>query len=60
MHIFFWLFIGIPALVMAYGVVRTAYRLVRGTMSYEPTELDAFGLTFIVCAVLLLGAWWLG
>jgi hypothetical protein len=47
-HIVFWLFIGIPALIMAYGVVRTAYQLVTRTMPYELTELDEFGLVVVV------------
>jgi hypothetical protein len=56
--ILFMLFIGIPALVMAYGVVRTAYRLMTGTMAYELTELDEFGLVVIVVLVPLGLLWW--
>ena len=53
----FWLFIGIPALIMAYGVVRTAYRLATRTMPYELTELDEFGLVVVVLG-LGFGAVW--
>ena len=54
------LFVGIPALAMVYGVVRTAYRLVTRTMPYELTELDHFGLVAIVLGVGFGVIWLLG
>ena len=61
MHLFlFWFFIGIPALIAMYAVVRTAYRLVTGTMSYGPTELDYFGLVVVFLGVAFGLAWLVG
>jgi hypothetical protein len=45
----FWFVIGILALIMAYGIFQTAYRIIRSTVS------DTFLLTLLAGAALAAG-----
>ena len=57
MRLIFWMFVGIPALIAAYGIARTAVRLARGTFPSEPSDLDAFGLIVVICGIMIFATW---